>query len=194
MSVAGGVSKAVDRAVVHGCEALQVFTKTGDDGAGGRRTAEVQLSARQRAEWYHAVVSHAIIAATSRHVNSCGSSRLPTFVRDTILARSARAPRGHPIRDGRWTHNEALRSAPMRFAWSSARPRAKTMVLLEHTPTGRTAGHRCEHLAAGDQHVRGSRRVGVARHVSSRRVGIRTHTQTGYATRRAVRRLVALNG
>src|SRR5438105_1458294 len=27
MSVAGGVSRAVDRAVVHGCEALQIFTK-----------------------------------------------------------------------------------------------------------------------------------------------------------------------
>ena len=27
MSVAGGVSKAVDRAVVHGCEALQIFSK-----------------------------------------------------------------------------------------------------------------------------------------------------------------------
>src|SRR5215216_4168694 len=27
MSVAGGVSKAVERALVHGCEALQIFTK-----------------------------------------------------------------------------------------------------------------------------------------------------------------------
>ena len=27
MSVAGGVSRAVDRAVVHGCEALQIFCK-----------------------------------------------------------------------------------------------------------------------------------------------------------------------
>src|SRR5215213_790901 len=27
MSVAGGVANAVDRAVVHGCEALQIFTK-----------------------------------------------------------------------------------------------------------------------------------------------------------------------
>ena len=27
MSVAGGVSRAVDRAVLHGCEALQIFTK-----------------------------------------------------------------------------------------------------------------------------------------------------------------------
>src|ERR1043165_9013740 len=29
MSVAGGVSKAVDRAEAHGCEALQIFTKNG---------------------------------------------------------------------------------------------------------------------------------------------------------------------
>ena len=27
MSVAGGVSKAVDRALVHGCESLQIFSK-----------------------------------------------------------------------------------------------------------------------------------------------------------------------
>ena len=27
MSIAGGVSKAVDRAVLHNCEALQIFTK-----------------------------------------------------------------------------------------------------------------------------------------------------------------------
>ena len=30
MSVAGGVSKAVDRAAAHGCEALQIFTKNGN--------------------------------------------------------------------------------------------------------------------------------------------------------------------
>ena len=30
MSVAGGISKAVDRAEAHGCEALQIFTKNGN--------------------------------------------------------------------------------------------------------------------------------------------------------------------
>ena len=34
MSVAGGVSKAVDRAVVHGCEALQIFTKNANQWQG----------------------------------------------------------------------------------------------------------------------------------------------------------------
>src|ERR1044071_1338233 len=31
MSVAGGVSKAVDRAVVHGCAALQIFSKNANE-------------------------------------------------------------------------------------------------------------------------------------------------------------------
>ena len=43
-----------------------------------------------------------------------------------------------------------------------ARPRAKTMVLLEHTAgQGRTLGHRFEHLATVITHLRGSKRVGV---------------------------------
>ena len=43
-----------------------------------------------------------------------------------------------------------------------ARPRLKTMVLLEHTAgQGRTLGYRFEHLAAILEHLNGSRRVGV---------------------------------
>src|SRR5688572_22146211 len=34
MSVAGGVSKAVERAVVHGCEALQIFSKNASQWKG----------------------------------------------------------------------------------------------------------------------------------------------------------------
>ena len=34
MSVAGGVAKAVDRAAVHGCEALQIFTKNASQWRG----------------------------------------------------------------------------------------------------------------------------------------------------------------
>src|SRR5919206_29266 len=34
MSIAGGVSKAVDRAVAHGCEALQIFTKNASQWRG----------------------------------------------------------------------------------------------------------------------------------------------------------------
>jgi deoxyribonuclease-4 len=43
-----------------------------------------------------------------------------------------------------------------------ARPRRRTMVLLEHTAgQGRTVGHRFEHLAAIIEHINGSPRVGV---------------------------------
>ena len=49
----------------------------------------------------------------------------------------------------------------IRFAFK-ARPRKKTMVLLEHTAgQGRTLGHRFEHLAAIIERVNGSARVGV---------------------------------
>src|SRR5687768_7928412 len=34
MSVSGGVSKAVDRAVLHGCEALQIFSKNANQWLG----------------------------------------------------------------------------------------------------------------------------------------------------------------
>ena len=34
MSVAGGVSKAVDRALVHGCESLQIFCKNANQWIG----------------------------------------------------------------------------------------------------------------------------------------------------------------
>src|SRR5918999_1795607 len=34
MSVAGGVAKAVDRALVHGCEALQIFAKNANQWRG----------------------------------------------------------------------------------------------------------------------------------------------------------------
>src|SRR5207237_1657280 len=45
---------------------------------------------------------------------------------------------------------------------SKARPRYKTMVLLEHTAgQGRTLGYRFEHLATIIRHLRGSKRVGV---------------------------------
>ena len=34
MSIAGGVSRAVDRALVHGCEALQIFAKNANQWRG----------------------------------------------------------------------------------------------------------------------------------------------------------------
>src|SRR4029453_7762749 len=61
MSVAGGVSKAVDRAVVHGCEALQIFTKNANQWRGKHFDRARSALFRQRIEQtgITPVVSHA---------------------------------------------------------------------------------------------------------------------------------------
>src|SRR5687767_3984419 len=61
MSVAGGVAKAVDRAVVHGCESLQIFTKNANQWrARPRDPAEVRaFRTRVEQTGIAPVVSHA---------------------------------------------------------------------------------------------------------------------------------------
>src|SRR3954465_14230646 len=61
MSVAGGVSKAVDRALVHGCESLQIFTKNGSQWKGNPPDpAEIKrFRARVEQTGISPVVSHA---------------------------------------------------------------------------------------------------------------------------------------
>jgi deoxyribonuclease-4 len=168
MSVAGGVSKAVDRAVVHGCEALQVFTKNASQWRGKPLDpAEVRLF-RERIEQtgIEPVVSHAsylINLATTFPL--LREQSLAAFV-DEIDRAEALGLLGVVIHPGTCTagpDDDALRliADAVRVAFK-ARPRAKALVLLEHTAgQGRTLGHRFEHLAAIVRHLRGSRRVGV---------------------------------
>ena len=61
MSVAGGVSNAVERAVVHGCEALQIFAKNASQWRGRIVPPEEvrEFRARVKASGIQPVVSHA---------------------------------------------------------------------------------------------------------------------------------------
>jgi len=168
MSVAGGVSKAVDRAVAHGCEALQIFTKNASQWRGKPLDpAEIRLF-RQRVEQtgITPVVSHAsylINLATTDPV--LREQSIAAFI-DEIDRAAALGLLGVVIHPGTCTagrEEDALRliADAIRMAFQ-ARPRAKPMVLLEHTAgQGRTLGHRFEHLAAVIGHLRKSRRVGV---------------------------------
>jgi deoxyribonuclease IV len=168
MSVAGGVSKAVDRAVVHGCEALQIFTKNANQWRGKPLDpAEVRLF-RERIDQtgITPVVSHAsylINLATTFPL--LREQSIAAFV-DEIDRAEALGLLGVVIHPGTCTagpDNDALRliAEAIRAAFK-ARPRGRAMVLLEHTAgQGRTLGHRFEHLAAVIRHLRGSTRVGV---------------------------------
>ena len=168
MSIAGGVSKAVERALVHGCEALQIFTKNANQWRGKPLDpAEVRLF-RERLEQTNItpVVSHAsylINLATT--FPALREQSIAAFV-DELDRAEALGLLGVVIHPGTCTagpDDEALRliADAIREAFT-ARPRGKTMVLLEHTAgQGRTLGHRFEHLAAIIRHLRGSKRVGV---------------------------------
>ena len=168
MSVAGGVSKAVERAVLHGCEALQIFSKNARQLLGKPLDpADVRTFRRRIDETgITPVVSHA-----SYLINLATAS--PTLRGPTLAAFIDELDRAHAlgllgvvIHPGvctTGTEEAALRliADAIRSAFK-VRPRRKTMVLLEHTAgQGRTVGHRFEHLAAIIRHLNGSSRVGV---------------------------------
>jgi deoxyribonuclease-4 len=168
MSIAGGVSKAVDRAVVHGCEALQIFSKNASQWKGKPLDpAEVRLFRRRIDETgIRPVVSHA-----SYLINL--ATTFPLLREQSIAAFVDELDRAdmlgllgvviHPGTCTAGTEEDALSliGAALRAAFK-ARPRRRTMVLLEHTAgQGRTLGHRFEHLAAILSHVNGSPRVGI---------------------------------
>lgn len=168
MSVAGGVSKAVDRAVAHGCEALQIFTKNASQWrARPLDPAEVRAFRRRLADTdIRPVVSHAsylINLATT--VPGLREQSIAAFV-DELDRAEALGLLGvviHPGTCTAGTEEDALRLIADAVGEAfRARPRRRTKVILEHTAgQGRTLGHRFEHLAAIIGHLRGSARIGV---------------------------------
>ncbi len=168
MSVAGGVSKAVARARLHGCEALQIFTKNASQWR-GKPLDPVEVTAFRDALSGTAitpVVSHAsylINLATT--VPALRDQSAAAFA-DELDRADALGLLGvviHPGTCTAGTEAEALRliAESIRQALQ-ARPSNGSMVLLEHTAgQGRTVGHRFEHLATILEHLDGSPRVGV---------------------------------
>ena len=168
MSVAGGVANAVDRAVLHGCEALQIFSKNANQWKGRPlEPADVRaFRLRIDASGIRPAVAHA-----SYLINL--ATTFPLLREQSIAAFIDELDRAdtlgllgvviHPGTCTAGSEADALRliAEAIRTAFR-ARPRKKTMVLLEHTAgQGRTVGHRFEHLAAILEHLDGSRRVGV---------------------------------
>lgn len=168
MSVAGGVSKAVDRAALHGCEALQIFAKNANRWHSPALDADEIRRFRQRLDetGIGPVVSHA-----SYLINLATTA--PSLRDQSLAAFADEMDRAHALglmgvvlhpgtcTDG--TEAEALRAIANAIAVTlRLHPRRKTMILLEHTAgQGRSVGHRFEHLAAIIEHLGGSPRVGV---------------------------------
>lgn len=168
MSVAGGVSKAVDRAEAHGCEALQIFTKNGNRWLGPPLDpVEVRrFRARLEETAIRPAVSHAsylINLATT--FEALRRQSIDAFI-DELDRAEALGLLGvvvHPGTCTAGTEENGLRLIAEGIAEAlAARPSARTLVLLEHTAgQGRTLGYRFEHLASILEHLDGSPRVGV---------------------------------
>lgn len=168
MSVAGGVSKAVQRARLHGCEALQIFTKNANQWK-AKPLDPVEVRAFRAAvdvSGLRPVVSHASYLINMATTAPVLREQSTAAFADELDRADALGLHGVVIHPGTCTAGseddallliaESIRTA------LKARPRRRTMVLLEHTAgQGRTVGHRFEHLATILEHLDGSPRVGV---------------------------------
>ena len=168
LSIAGGLPRAVDRAVATRCEALQIFTKS----AGQWRARllppdEIVLFRRRVAETgIEPVVAHNSylinIAAASLPLREQSLAALvEEYDRAEALGLAGLVM--HPGSFTTGTEQEGLRliAQGLRTVLRSRR-RAAALILLEHTAgQGTNLGHRFEHLARILELVDGSPRVGV---------------------------------
>jgi deoxyribonuclease-4 len=168
LSIAGGLPRAVDRAEASRCQALQIFTKSvGQWRARPLPAAEIaRFRARVREAGIRPVVAH-----NSYLINVAAAS--PELRAQSITALGEELDRaealgldGLVMHPGSYTTGTEDRGltliAEALAALLRARPRGRTMILLEHTAgQGTNLGHRFEHLATILECLKRSRRVGV---------------------------------
>jgi deoxyribonuclease IV len=201
-SIAGGLPLAVDRAVSNQCDALQIFSKSSNQWRARELQPEEVAEFRTRLE--RAGVGPAV-AHASYLINLATSS-------DTLRARSIEAfgieidraealgLLGVVIHPGCYT--DGTEADGIRLVASAvsevlkARPRGRTLVILEHTAgQGTSLGWRFEQLARMIEHLDGHPRVGVCLdscHLFG--AGYDLSTEDGYAaTFESFERLVGLD-
>jgi deoxyribonuclease-4 len=168
MSVAGGLPRAVERALIHGCDAFQIFSKNASQWRGRVLPLEEirEFRARVRAAGLRPVVWHA-----SYLINLATAS--PGLRRQSMEAMADEIDRAealgllgvvlHPgcYTDGSEAHGLALVAESL-LTLLRARPRRKTLVILEQTAgQGTSLGATFDQLAAILAGVNNHPRLGV---------------------------------
>jgi len=168
MSVAGGLPRAVERGIAHGCEAMQIFAKNANQWRGRELPREEIREFRTNAEasGITPIVSHASylinLATTSPALRAMSIAAMA----DEIDRAEALGLLGVVLHPGCYTTGHATEGltliAKALIDLIRARRRGKTMVLLEHTAgQGTSLGATFEQLAAIIDAMRGHARVGV---------------------------------
>jgi deoxyribonuclease-4 len=168
MSVAGGLPRAVERAILHGCAAFQIFAKNANQWRGRAVPREEirEFRAKVKASGLGPVVSHA-----SYLINL--ATTIPALRAQSIAAMGDELDRAealgllgvvlHPGCYTRGSEAEGLELiADALLGLLRARRRGKTMVILEHTAGQGTAlGATFEQLASIIAKMNDHPRVGV---------------------------------
>ena len=168
MSVAGGLPLAVDRAVAHGCDALQIFAKNASQWRGRVLPREEirEFRAKVKAARVDPVVSHASylinLATTSPALRHMSLEAMG----DELDRAEALGLLGVVLHPGCYTAGSEDAGltliADCLLELLRARRRGRTMVLLEHTAgQGTSLGYTFEQLATIIERMNGHKRVGV---------------------------------
>jgi deoxyribonuclease IV len=168
MSVAGGLPRAVERAVVHRCGALQIFAKNANQWRGREipRQEIREFRARVRAAGIWPVVSHASYLINVATKNRALRRQSMEAMGDELDRAEALGLLGVVLHPGAYTVGSEAEGlsliADALFALLRDRRRGKTMILLEHTAgQGTTLGATFEQLASIIAKMNDHRRVGV---------------------------------
>src|SRR2546426_2144496 len=168
MSVAGGLPRAIERGVMHRCEALQIFAKNANQWRGRVLQADEirEFRAKVKASGIWPVVSHASylinLATTSRELRRQSLDAMG----DELDRAEALGLLGVVLHPGCYTVGSEAEGleliAESLLELLKARRRDKTMVLLEHTAGQGTAlGATFEQLASIIAKMNDHARVGV---------------------------------
>lgn len=168
VSVAGGLPRAVARAVLHGCEAFQIFAKNASQWRGRCLPPEevAQFRAAVEAARLAPVVSHASYLINLASANTGLRRQSIDAMRDELDRAEALGLLGvvlHPgcYTDGSAKHGLALVAEALAGLFQERR-RGTAMVILEHTAGQGTAlGATFEELATIIEAMNGHERVGV---------------------------------
>jgi deoxyribonuclease IV len=168
MSVAGGLPRAVERAVIHRCDALQIFTKNASQWRGRDLPPEEIRAFRTSvaAARLDPVVSHGSYLINLATPDPALLAQSMGAMADELDRAEALGLLGVVLHPGCYTAGceadglarvgESLRTL------LRERPQGKTMVLIEHTAGQGTAlGCTFEQLAAIITHTGGHPRIGV---------------------------------
>jgi deoxyribonuclease-4 len=168
MSVAGGLPRAVERAVVHRCDALQIFAKNASQWRGRLIPREEvrEFRARIKAAGIDPVVSHASYLINLATTSSGLRRQSLEAMGDEIDRAESLGLMGVVLHPGCYTAGSEAEGLSLvaegLLELLRARRRGKTLILLEHTAGQGTAlGATFEQLASIIAKMNDHRRVGV---------------------------------